>query len=125
MLRRRRTALAGQQSRRSMQIPRSRCYGAEPSRSQCRTRLAVAARRATVAGTQLCPEVSSSVELEKVDGVALEYQRANLVANVDLREIGEPALRRDQRIIRAEQHFSLELSICVLHELRREVLRRP
>src|SRR6185436_15081627 len=71
------------------------------------------------------PLVLSSAELEQVDRVALENQRSNLVANVDLREVGEPPLRGDQRIVRTEQHFSFQLSVRVLHELRWEILRRP
>src|SRR6185503_143226 len=59
-------------------------------------------------------EVSSSSELQEVDRVALENQGTHVVADVDLREIREPALRRDQRIVRAEQHFALQLRVRVL-----------
>ena len=42
-----------------------------------------------------------------------------------LLEVGEPAVGRDQRVVRAEQDVVLEERVRVLDELRREVLRRP
>src|SRR5688572_4191392 len=95
------------------------------NRSECRTRLAVAASRVATRWPPTSSEVSSSSELQQIDGVALQDQRPNFFADIDLLEIGKPALRRDQRVVRAEQYFSLELRVRVLNELRRKVLRRP
>ena len=46
-------------------------------------------------------------------------------AEARFREVLEPAVRRDQRIVGAEQHLGLELRVRVLHQLRRKVFRRP
>ena len=40
-------------------------------------------------------------------------------------EVLQPAVGRDQRVVRAEQHLVLELGVRVLDQVRREVLRRP
>jgi len=40
-------------------------------------------------------------------------------------KILDPALRREHREVGAEKHLVLELGICVLHQLRWEIRRRP
>ena len=57
--------------------------------------------------------------------VLLQHERPHLVLERRRLEVGEPAVGRDQREVRAEQHLRPELGVRVLDELRREVLRRP
>jgi len=48
------------------------------------------------------------VEPEQPDRVLLEDERPHLGLDADLVEVLEPSLRRDNRVIGAEQHFVLE-----------------
>src|SRR5690606_20062007 len=60
-------------------------------------------------------------QLEELDRVLLEDQRLDLVAETGVLEILEPALRRDQRVVRSEQHLVLQQRVRIVHQLRREV----
>src|SRR5207302_776665 len=55
----------------------------------------------------------------------LQNQRPDLVLDRKLCEVGEPAIRTDQREVRAEQHLLLEQRVRVADQDLREVLRRP
>src|SRR5215471_9838243 len=57
--------------------------------------------------------------------VLLEDLRSYLVLDRQLGEVGEPAIRGEQREVRPEQDLVLQQGVGVLDELRREVLRRP
>ena len=72
-----------------------------------------------------CRSWRRSVQPEQAHGVLLEDQRAHLRLDVELVEVGEPAIRRDERIVGAEQHPVAQQRVGVLDQLRREVLRRP
>ena len=62
---------------------------------------------------------------EQAGGVLLEHQRPHLVVDLELLEVAQPAVRRDHRVVRAEQDLVLEQRVRVLDQLGREVLRRP
>src|SRR2546423_8832301 len=64
-------------------------------------------------------------EREQPDGVLRQDERADLVAEPRLLEVGEPAVGRDHREVRPEEDLVAQLRVRVLDELRREVLRRP
>src|SRR5690606_25186371 len=50
----------------------------------------------------------SGAQAEELDRVLLEDQRTHLGAKVRLLEVREPAVGRDDRIVRAEQHLALQ-----------------
>src|SRR3954454_2621211 len=64
-------------------------------------------------------------EPEQPGGVLLEDLRLDLVLDRQLREVAEPAVWGEEGGTRAEEDLVLEQGVGVLHELRREVLRRP
>src|SRR5204863_7112433 len=61
-------------------------------------------------------------ETEQPQRVVLQNQRTNLVSNRDLFEVGQPAIRRDQGIVRAEEHLVLQQRVRILDQRRRKVL---
>src|SRR5579884_3851686 len=67
----------------------------------------------------------ASAEPEERSCVVLQDQGLHLVPEPGLLEVPEPALRGDERVVAPEEHIAAELRVRVLHELRREVLRRP
>src|SRR5689334_10288138 len=69
--------------------------------------------------------ISRLPEPERLDGVLFENQLVHLGLEARFAEILDPAIRRDQWIVGAEQHARLELRVGVLHELRRKILGRP
>src|SRR3954453_7131822 len=77
----------------------------------------------TQAGGPISPNLL--VQAEQARRVLLEDQWPHLVLERRLLEVGEPALRRDQRVVGAEEHAVAQLRVRVAHELLREVLRRP
>src|SRR6516225_4468898 len=64
-------------------------------------------------------------EAEQARRVLLEDLRSYLVLDRQLGEVGQPAVRGEQREVRPEQDLVLQQGVGVLHELGREVLRRP
>ena len=62
---------------------------------------------------------------EQAGGVVLEDLGPDLGLDVELVEVGQPAVRGDDRVVRAEQDLVLQQGVRVPDELRREVLRRP
>src|SRR5207244_185796 len=74
---------------------------------------------------QLAPGHRLLVERQQPHGVPRQDQRLDLVAEPRLFEILQPALRRDQRKVAAEQDAVLQQGVGVLHQLRRKVLRAP
>ena len=62
---------------------------------------------------------------EQPGGILLQDQRSHLVPEVRTREVLEPAVRRDQRVIGAEEDPVAQQRVRVVHELGRKVLRRP
>src|SRR5262249_35635942 len=56
-------------------------------------------------------ERSRSLQPEERGGVLLQDQRPHLVPERRLLEVGEPAVGRDQREVRAEQHLRAELRV--------------
>ena len=69
--------------------------------------------------------VSSQSEAEEPGRVLLEDLRADLVLDLQLLEVGQPAVGREDRVVGAEEDLVLEQRVGVLDELRREVLRGP
>src|SRR4051794_19939418 len=67
----------------------------------------------------------SAGEAEHAHGVVLENQRPDVVLDVQLVEVGAPAVRGDDREVRAEQDLALEQRVGRPDQLRREVLGRP
>src|SRR5437667_8565715 len=57
--------------------------------------------------------------------VGLQYFRPDFLPDVELGEIRQPAVRRDHRPVRAEQHLVLQDRVDVAHENRRKVFWRP
>src|SRR5213079_301521 len=57
--------------------------------------------------------------------VLLEDLGADLVLDLELREVREPAVRGQDRVVRAEEDLVLEERVRVLDQLGREVLRGP
>src|ERR1700729_93583 len=66
-----------------------------------------------------------AVQTEQARGVLLEHQRPHLVADRQLLEILQPAVGRDQREVRSEQHLVAQPRVRVLDEDLGKVLRRP
>src|SRR5690606_12761753 len=71
------------------------------------------------------PWSAYAIESQGLDRVLLEDQVVNLGPEVGRLEVLEPAIRRDERKVGAEQHLVLELAVRIAHELFREILRRP
>src|SRR5690349_25099794 len=91
-----------------------------------RTSATTMAATSTRTGTNRFMRVEASRESlrksEQPRGVLLEHERADLVADRDLLEVVEPAVGRDQREVRAEEHLVLEPAVRVLDQVGREVL---
>jgi hypothetical protein len=66
-----------------------------------------------------------TAKAEGADRVLLQDQRPDLRLERGLLEIGDPAVRADEREIRAEQHFLAQLAVGVLDDLRREIFGHP
>src|SRR5690349_20054855 len=66
--------------------------------------------------------ICSPAEIEHAYRVVLEYLRPHLRLDVELAEVGQPPVRRDQRIVRTEHHLVLQQRVGVPDELRREIL---
>src|SRR6516225_5467213 len=64
-------------------------------------------------------------QAQQLDSIVLQNQRSDFVANRNVLEIGEPAIRGNERIIRTKQDFVLQARVCVLNERGRKVLWRP
>src|SRR3954453_13215032 len=64
-------------------------------------------------------------EPEQPGGVLLEDLRLDLVLDRQLREVTEPAVGREAGEVGAEEALVCEQVVGVLHELCRQVLRRP
>src|SRR5690348_17255690 len=62
---------------------------------------------------------------EQPGGVLLEDLRPDLVLDRQFGEVLEPAVGGEDGEVGAEEDLVLEQRVGVLHELRREVLRRP
>jgi hypothetical protein len=54
---------------------------------------------------------------QKLDGVLFEDQRAHFWPNVDLLEVGEPAVGGEQGVVAAEEHFVFKQGVGILDEL--------
>src|SRR4051794_23544322 len=65
------------------------------------------------------------VEPEQADRIALEDAGHHLGLEPGVLEVLHPAVRRDQRIVAAEQDAVLQQRVRVLHQLLREVLGTP
>jgi hypothetical protein len=63
-----------------------------------------------------------SSESQRRYRIFLQNQIVNLGLEARFAEILDPAVGRNQRKIRTEQHLALQLSVGVLHQLRREIL---
>src|SRR5690606_16959334 len=61
----------------------------------------------TISPPRTAPPQLPAAQSEELDRVLLEDQRLDLVAEAGFLEILEPAVRRDQRVVRAEQHLAL------------------
>src|SRR6204780_5003341 len=66
-----------------------------------------------------------SRELEKAGRVLFKNERAHLVLDLDLVEVGQPALRTDHWPVGTEKHLLLEKRVAVLEENLRKILWRP
>src|SRR5271154_256774 len=64
-------------------------------------------------------------ESERRNRVLLQDEVVNLGFEACFTKVLDPAVGLDQWEVRSEQHFALELSIRVLHQLRRKIFRRP
>src|SRR5690606_17627988 len=71
------------------------------------------------------PWSAYAIESQRLDRVLLQDQVVYLRFEVGRLEVLEPAIRRDEREVRAKQHLVLELAVRVAHELIRKVLWRP
>src|SRR4051812_13490798 len=69
--------------------------------------------------------LDAASDTQKLARVGLQYFRPDLVANIELGKIRQPAVRRDHRPVRAEQHLVLQDGVDVAHQDRREIFRRP
>src|SRR5436305_4825821 len=67
----------------------------------------------------------SGSEPQQARRVLLDHERADLVLDVELLEVREPTVGRDQREVGAEEHLVLQAGVRVLDQNRREVLGRP
>src|SRR3954469_2853917 len=71
------------------------------------------------------PPPVSVGEPEHLGGVVLEDQGADVVLDLEIGEVGAPPVGGDDGEVRPEQHLAFEQRVGRLHQLRREVLRRP
>ncbi len=82
---------------------------------------------ATFADWNQSVESASSMFLRRLNGsqqlprVLFENQWTNFFTNRRLFQIGDPAIRGNQRIIRTKQYLVLQKRIGILHQLRREI----
>jgi hypothetical protein len=60
---------------------------------------------------------------QQPDGVFLQDHGPHFGFHVELLEVRHPAVRRDGRIVRSEQHPVLDQRVGILHQVRREILR--
>src|SRR5512145_234040 len=67
--------------------------------------------------------MSVADEPQRPNGILFQDQLMHFGPEASLLEVLHPAVRRDERVVRTEQHFGLELRVRVLHELRRKILR--
>ena len=79
-------------------------------------------RRASKAESRLSDQPA---EPEQPHRVLFQNQRPHVILDTDLLEIRQPAIRRQQRVVRPEQHLCFEQRVGVLNQRRREILRRP
>src|SRR5581483_7662282 len=68
---------------------------------------------------------SSALDAEQFPRVRLQHFRPDFLADVELGEIGKPAVRRDHRPIGAEQHLVLQDRVDIAHQDRWKIFRRP
>src|SRR6202012_4996460 len=73
----------------------------------------------------LRPKTLPTSDPEQLAGVGLQHLWPDLVTDVELGEIGEPAIGRDHRPVRTEQHLILQYAVDIAHQDRREIFRRP
>src|SRR5256885_11150104 len=78
----------------------------------------------------ICTGTSAKVldaasDTQKLTRVGLQYFRPDLVADIELGKIRQPAVRRDHRPVRAEQHLVLQDGVDVAHQDRRGIIWRP
>src|ERR1700760_506786 len=66
-----------------------------------------------------------ALDPEQPARVGLQHLWPDLIADLELGEIGKPPVRRDHGPIRAEQHLILQNRIDVAHQDRREIFWRP
>src|SRR5690242_20877946 len=74
---------------------------------------------------QLPNPMSLMCQPQQASGVALQDERPRLGSYVELAELGEPSVRRDERIIRAEQRLASQWTAERADQLGREAARRP
>ena len=67
----------------------------------------------------------SLIQVEQLDGVIFEDEWPDFVADGNGREVGKPAVRRNERIVRAEHNSVFEPRVGILHELGREIFGGP
>ena len=66
-------------------------------------------------------EVGPLAQSEKPHRVFLQDERPHLRLDVEALEVGEPAIRRDDRVVGAEQHPLAQQRVRILDEVRWEV----
>src|SRR5258708_37791006 len=59
-------------------------------------------------------------DTQELSRICLQYLRPDLVADLELGEIRYPAIGRDHRPVRTEQHLVLQNAVDVAHQDRRK-----
>src|SRR5438067_12368199 len=84
------------------------------SRADSVAQMKISAATIARSETLICSPVRRALaEIEYAYRVVLEYLRPHLRLDVELAEVGQPPVRRDQRIVRPEQHLVLQQSVGV------------
>src|SRR3954464_1757740 len=96
----------------------SRSIRSRTRRSRARSRRCCAAVAVRVTWAMV-PRPAAASEAEHPRGVVLEDQRPDLVLDLQRREVGEPAVRGEDREVGAEQDLALEQAVRGADELGR------
>src|SRR6185312_6768321 len=102
-----------------------------PARPSAAPPVRSAARRAMVLANFVTGHLNASpmrepwLYTQNPPRVGLQYLGPDFLADVEFGKIRQPAVRRDDRPVRAEQHLVLQNRIDVAHQDRRIICRRP
>src|ERR1700728_2459248 len=65
------------------------------------------------------------LDAQQLPRIGLQHFRPDLVADLEFGEVRHPAVGRDHRPVRSEQHLVLQNAVDVAHQDRRGIFWRP